>query len=217
MSDDQGNPSSGSTMWRSLGPGQGLYSALCLIPNSQPSQPTAVGFIFHPNQCLNPKWSLNIFSYLSRMREPAVGRVKQTGDKFQLWALRAGWHKKSYCNTLSFNLFSVNGRLRTYLISLLWWFNGLTGVRPPGQRQTQSSRCQVNFSQLPVQAMKIYRSEILHEWMFSRELNLLKITIYYIYQRPKLILIILFDGCIILMILGDSSMFAMIRDLSNTK
>lgn len=57
---------------------------------------------------------------------------------------------------------------------------------------------------------------MLHEWMFIGELNLLKIKTYYINQRPKLTLMILSYGCIILMILRDISGFMIIPNFSNT-
>lgn len=48
-----------------------------LFSSSLPSQrPMAVSFIFHPNQCLNPKWSLNTFLCPSPIREPAAMRAK---------------------------------------------------------------------------------------------------------------------------------------------
>lgn len=52
--------------------------------------------------------------------------------------------------------------------------------------------------------------------MFIGELNLLKIKTYYINQRPKLTLMILSYGCIILMILRDISGFMIIPNFSNT-
>lgn len=108
ISDDQGNPSSGSTMWQKPGTLPGIRPVLGWINSQQPTISTNSSWLlFHPNQCLNPKWSLNIFPCLSWMREPAGVRVKQTGVKCQLWALLAGWHKKSYFIMLSFNLFSA--------------------------------------------------------------------------------------------------------------
>lgn len=52
---------------------------------------------------------------------------------------------------------------------------------------------------------------------FLGELNLLETTMCYVYQRPKLTLMILFYGSATLMILGDISMFMIIPNFSNTK
>lgn len=144
-----------------------------LIPNGLPSDPTTVGFIFHQNQCLNPKWNPNTFSCLSPIREPVIVSVKQTGNQIPTLAWLSKKHRESY-PTASPQYFSVKvWGAKIYLTSGLWWFNGLIAVEPPGYSRHIAAGAD-NFSQLPAQAMKMYRTEILHEQMSSREFNLLK-------------------------------------------
>lgn len=109
--DDQGKPLSGSTMWQKPGnlPEYAQYWAE-LIPSSLPSQPTALGFIFHPKQCFRPKGSLSTVPRLSSIRETAVVRPSKLN---QIPTLSWVAQEKSFLYTQLPSLFSKMGESRS--------------------------------------------------------------------------------------------------------